>query len=472
MFSGQISRIHRACIFLLTLVFALGVVGSAEAARKKKKDDKDKGKSFTVTEQMHKKLSAAHEALEADQFKQAAVILKELEKRSKRMNPYEKALVNQMLGMTEASQEKYEQALVYFEKCLVDNALPHGAIVSTRFTIAQLYMATEEFEKAVKTLEKWFAEVETANANAYYLLAAAYYQLERIKDAIVPAETAIKLAKKPKPPWLQLLVGLYYETKQYPKAVKPLETLIMIDPKKAYWTQLSSLYAHLEEEEKSLAVMQLAYAQDFLTKNNDLRALAQLYLYHSLPYRAGLVLEKAHEDGFVKEDATYWEMVANSWLLAREFDRALEPLRTGAEVSEKGDLYARLGQLYLEREQWKDASTALKNAIDKGGLNDEHTTHLLLAISLYHQKQYQGSMRHLKFARGSETESIRTSANQWMLLVDRDAQAQRDAQLEEAPPVEADEALEAEPAPQPAQAEAQPESAPQVEEVSQAPHAP
>jgi tetratricopeptide (TPR) repeat protein len=472
MFSGQISRIHRACIFLLTLVFALGVVGSAEAARKKKKDDKDKGKNFTVTEQMHKRLSAAHEALEAEQYKEAAVILKELEKRAKRLNPYERSLIYQMLGMTEASQEKYEQALVYFEKCLLEEALPHGAIVSTRFTIAQLYMATEEFEKAVKALEKWFKEVETPNANAYYLLAAAYYQLDEVKKAIVPAEKAIKIAKKPKPPWLQLLVGLYYETKQYPKAVKPLETLIMIDPKKSYWTQLSSLYAHLEQEEKSLAVMQLAYAQDYLAKNNDLRALAQLYLYHALPYRAGLVLEKAREDGFIEENASYWEMLANSWLLARELDRALEPLQTGAEISEKGDLYARLGQLYLEREQWKDGAQALKSAIEKGKLQDEFTTHLLLAISFYHQKQYSSSTRHLKVARNSKTESVSKSASQWLLLVARDAQAQRDAQFEEAPPAEAEEALEDEPAPQPEQAEAEPENAPQVEEVSQAPQAP
>jgi tetratricopeptide (TPR) repeat protein len=468
MFSCQISRIHRACLFLLTLVFALGVAGSAEAARKKKKDDKDKGKNFTVTEQMHKRLSASHEALEAEQYKEAAVILKELEKRAKRLNPYERALVYQMLGMTEASQERYKEALVYFEKCLSEEALPNGAIVSTRYTIAQLYMATEEYDKAVKTLEKWLKEVETPNGQAYYLLAAAYYQLEQIKKAIVPAETAIKIAKKPKPPWLQLLVGLYYETKQYPKAVEPLEMLIMIDPKKAYWTQLSSLYAHLEQEEKSLAVMQLAYAQDYLAKNADLRALAQLYLYHALPYRAGLVLEKASEDGFVEEDAAYWEMLANSWLLARELDRALEPLKTGAEISEKGDLYARLGQLYLEREQWKEASEALKSAIEKGGLQDESTTHLLLAISLYHQKRYQESIRNLRVARQSETETVRKSANQWLLLVDRDAQALRDEQFEESPPAEAEEAMEEDPAPQPEQA-AEPENAPQVEEVSQAP---
>jgi len=253
MFSGQISRIHRVGILLLTLVFALGVVGSAEAARKKKKNKEDAGKNFTVSEQMHKKLTAAHEALESDDYQKAATVLRELEKRAKRLNPYERALIYQMLGMSQAGQEKYKQALVYFEKCLVDSALPNGAIVSTRFTIAQLYMATEEFGKAAQTLEKWLKEVETPNANAYYLLAAAYYQLEEVDKAIGPAETAIRIAKKPKPPWLQLLVGLYYETKQFPKAVKPLETLIMIDPKKGYWTQLSSLYAHLEQEEKSLA---------------------------------------------------------------------------------------------------------------------------------------------------------------------------------------------------------------------------
>ena len=229
MFSGQISRIHRACLFLLTLVFALGVAGSAEAARRKKKDDKDAGKSFTVSEQMYKKLTKVHEALEADQYPEAAVLLKELEKRAQRLNPYERALIYQMLGLSQAGQERYEAALVYFEKCLVDEALPHGAIVSTRYTIAQLYMATEQFEEAIVALEKWLKEVEKPNSNAYYLLAAAYYQLDQIDKAIGPAETAIKLAKKPKPPWLQLLVGLYYETKQYPKAVGPLETLIMID---------------------------------------------------------------------------------------------------------------------------------------------------------------------------------------------------------------------------------------------------
>jgi uncharacterized protein HemY len=176
-----------------------------------------------------------------------------------------------------------------------------------------------------------------------------------------------------------------------------------------------------------------------------------------------LVLEKGMEDEFIEEDAAYWEMLANSWLLAREFDRALAPLQTGAEISEKGDLYARLGQLHLEREQWADAAKALKSAIDKGDLRDEATTHLLLAISYYHQKQYQNSTRHLKTARLSETEAIRNSANQWLILVGRDAEALREAQAEAA---QFEEAPQGETAPQPEQA-AQPEEAPQDETAPQ-----
>ena len=118
-----------------------------------------------------------------------------------------------------------------------------------------------------------------------------------------------------------------------------------------------------------------------------------------------------------------------------------------------------MGQLYLEREQWKDAANALESAIGKGDLHDEATTHLLLAISLYHQKKYQSSIRHLKTARKSETEAVSNSASQWLILVDRDAQAQREAQAEGAP--------QAESAPQPERA-TQPEEAAPVEQVSQA----
>ncbi len=478
MFSGRITRVRRIALIVLTLVLTLGMVGSAEAARKKKKEDeKDRGKQFTISsEQLGKKLNAAYELMQADKYQEAFEILEELEKRAERYNKYERALVYQLLGQVYGQDEKYDEALVYFEKSIAEEGLPNAQILNIRFSIAQLDMATGKFDKAVEMLEAWLKEVETPNANAYYLLAAAYYQLGQIDKAIGPAETAIEIAKEPKAPWLQLLVGLYYEVKQYPKAVKPLETLIMIDPKKAYWTQLSSLYNHLDQDAKSLAVMQLAYAQDFLDTNTDLRSLAQLYLYRQLPYQAGMVLEKARKDEHIVTDALYWEMLANSWMLARETDRAIPALEQGAELSEKGNMFAQLGRVYVEREQWPEAVEALKNAIDKGGLSDEGNARLLLAIAYYQQKQYGNALRQLRVASKSDTESVRNSAEQWIKLVERDSEAGRaesgepssEPEADEGAPDEKSTAQSADEKPAAVAGQATPPGgAPQAEQVSQ-----
>jgi tetratricopeptide (TPR) repeat protein len=412
------SHIRRGWALLLVLMLTLGAAGVA-GAKRKKKDDVDEGKQFTVSESMGKKLTTALEALQAEQYPEAEKVLKALEGRAERLNPYERALIYQMLGYLESGRESYEKALVYFEKCIKEKALPHAAQSAARYNIAQLYLATEQYEKAVSSLEAWFRDTETPNAAAYYLLAIAYYQIGKIEQAIIPAKKSVDLAKKPREPWLQLLVGLYYEARQFEHALEPLEVLIQLNPKKDYWKQLSSLYAHLGKEEQSLAVMQLAYTQKFLELDRELRALGQLYLYHALPYRAALVLEEGLEKEMVDPDDTAWEMLANSWLLAREYDRAVDPLRKAAELSPEGNLYARLGAVFIEREQWGEASTALDQAVNKGELNNPGTTNLLLGISFYHQSKISKARKHFNAALPDETTG--KSAAQWLSLMAREA---------------------------------------------------
>ena len=420
--SHRCSHVHRGWALLLVLLLTLGAAGAAEAKKKKKKDEDEK-KQFTVSESMHKKLTTALEALQEEQYPEAEKVLKGLEGRADRLNAYERALVYQMLGYLESGQERYKKALVYFEKCLAEDALPKGGQTSTRFNVAQLYMATEQFDKTVTTLEMWFEEVENPHSSAYYLLAVAYYQTGKIDQAIVPAKKAVDIAKAPREPWLQLLVGLYYEARQFENALAPLETLIVVNPKKDYWKQLSSLYAHLGKEKQSLAIMQLAYTQDFLDLDRELRALGQLYLYHALPYRAALVLQKGIDNEIVDGDDRAWEMLANSWLLAREYDQAIEPLRKAAALSTEGNLYARLGAVLVEREQWSEASAALLKATEKGELDNPGNTNLLLGISYYHQRKSSQARRHFTAALSDEKTS--KPAGQWLSLLARE-QAERE----------------------------------------------
>ena len=409
---------------LLRVAMALGLAllvvlhGAAADAKKKKKEKK---KQYTVDEAMHKKLTGAMEHLQEERYDEARGTLKSLEGRAHRLNPYERALVFQILGFVESSQEHYEKALDYFEKCLAEDSLPEGAQLSTRFNVAQLYLATEKYAKAVRSLELWFEDAEAPSSVAYYLLAVAHYQMGNIDKAVKPAKQAVRKAKTPKEPWLQLLAGLYFEKQAYPQALGPLEQLVVLYPKKTYWTQLSSLYAQLGREEKSLATLQLAYEQGMLDTDRELRQLAQHYLHHGLPYRAALLMEKALAEENVESDADAWEMLANAWLLAQEMERALEPLAKGAELAETGDVYVRLGQVHLEREEWAEASSALAKAIEKGDLDDPGGVNLLLGISYYHQKQLDRARKHFAAARSSE--SSRDSASSWLDLMEQESRS-------------------------------------------------
>ncbi len=406
--------------FSLFLAAAVGLAPGGEAEAKKKDKDKNRAR-HTVSQSVAKKLTPALESLQNEQYDEASEVLLVLAKRADRLKPYERALVYQMLGYVESGQERFPEALAYFEKCLAQEALPPIAQRQTRFNVAQLYLATERFGEAVKALELWFLEAEKPAPSAYYLLAVAHYQNEDPENALIAAETAVRVAVNVREPWLQLLVGLYYETKRYEEAQEPLEALIMLSPRKTYWTQLSSLYAHLGKEPKSLAVMQLAYNQGFLEKDRELRQLSQLYLYREIPFRAAQVLEKGLADEIVAEDVDVYAMLANSLLLAREYDAALAPLRRAAELSDQGNLYARLGQVLLDRERWHDAAEALSAALERGDLVDEGGAELMLGMAHYYENRRVLARRH--FAAALDSDNTRESAAKWLELLDQESGA-------------------------------------------------
>ena len=403
------------------LVLTLGLSGAAANAAGR--DEKPR-RQYTVGASMAKKLNAVVESLTAEDYDQARELLEPLSKRT-RNNPYERALVYQMLGFVASSGDHYAEALGYFEKSLLENALPEVAQEGLRFNVAQLYVATGQYAKALVALQRWFEDVEKPTGAAYYLLGVSHYELEQIEAAIPAIRKAIALTREPKESWYQLLVGLYFETKAYADAVDPLERLIELNPKKSYWTQLSALYSNVGNEVRSVAIYQLAYEAGLLELDRELRQLAQLYLYHEMPYLSAKLLEKAIEAKQVAGDEDAWELLANSWLLARENEFALPALEQAAKLSEVGDTYARIGQVHLQDESWSDASAALSKALAKGDLKDKASVNLLLGISLYHQQKPAAARKHFMSAKAGakEEQTTRKSAVQWLAVMDREAES-------------------------------------------------
>lgn len=405
-------------VALLALGLAVGLAGvaapfesaHAQSERAKKKQAKKERKNFATGEWAFKKLAAAHEALEEEDYAEALSLLKDMENR-RSLNDHEKALMYQTFAFVYSSQGKYKEAIPFFEKCLAQDAMPESAILQTKYNLGQLYMSSERYRDALKILEPWIKQADNPSASAYYIVGMAHVQLEDAKRALPYARMAVKKSKKPRESYLQMALSLEFENKNYKHVARLLEVLITYFPKKSYYLQLSAVYAELGRDRNALSAMELAYEQDMLTSENELLRIAQAYLYHDVPYRAAQILDKGIKEKRIEANAKNLQSLGDAWLHARELDRALPPLQRAAAKSGDGNLFVRIAQVHLERGENPQAVTALQKGLAKGGLDDPGNAYLLVGIAHTSEKRF-GPAREA-FAKAGNYEKNRAAAAQW-----------------------------------------------------------
>ncbi len=405
---------------LLTAVFSLVLVlvsaGQAAEEKAKPKTKKVQG----VTEWAFKHLNASHEAIAAGNYGEALAELEEM-KGSSRLNDHEEALIWQTYGFIYGSQEKYPQAMAAFEKCLAKQALPDAAQLNVQFNLAQLYVMQEQYKKALTLFADWFAKTPEPSPESHYVYGIALLQSGDKKNALVHGLLAIQNAKVPKEAWLQLVLSVYLETKQYKASLAPLETLVALYPRKAYWMQLSAIYAEQDEFEKALASMALAYEQKLLTEGREINQLAQLYLYNRVPYRAAVILEKGMAQGKIDGSGKNWQLLGEAWLAAREREKAGKPLSMAAARSDDGELFYRLAQIQIDSEEWEAAQKSLAQAIKKGGLDDPAGAQLLLGIASASALNWKDAKTAFEAAKVHKKTAA--AAKEWLLLVEVELRA-------------------------------------------------
>jgi tetratricopeptide (TPR) repeat protein len=264
-------------------------------------------------------------------------------------------------------------------------------------------MTEEKWKEGAAALEEWFKTATNANSAAYYLLAVAYYQMDDFARALPPAKKAVELMDKPQEGWLGMLSALYLQREEYREAVPVLQRLIAVVPeKKTYWMQLSSIYGQMEDYPNALAIMQLAYASGLVTEDSDVRRLADLAVFNDVPYRGAQVLETAVEKKLVTLDDKLYEKLANCWIAAGELEKSIAPLQRAAELAAIGDLFVRLGEVHVQRENWPPAVEALQRGIDNGELRDTGNAQLMMGVANYSQKKYAEARPWLERAQRSD----------------------------------------------------------------------
>ncbi len=371
---------------------------------------------FEIDERTGKRLIEAREYLMAEKYDEAEAALGKLRMRS--LNPLEKAQTYRIYAFIAYGREDMATARDYLEKTIAEGVLDEEDAADVRYQIAQLWLQEEKWAEAAKNLETWFSIVDSPNSGAYYVLALTYYQLEDLEKALVPAQKAVDISDAPREGWLQLLLALRLTRREYEESVPILEELVTRYPKKSYWLNLSTVYGALGNYEEALVPLQLAYTQELLDQDGEFRRLAQLLLFLELPYRAALVIQQGLADEAVKSDVAAWEMLSNSWIAAREYEKSVEPLQRAARLAEGGDLYVRLAQVHLQREKWSEAAAALREALKKGGLQNPGDAQLLMGIAYYSQKQPKQAKTW--FGRARKHAATREEAEVWIKYIDRE----------------------------------------------------
>ncbi|WP_241968725.1 tetratricopeptide repeat protein [Idiomarina tyrosinivorans] len=370
-----------------------------------------------LRERVYSQLARAQETADSGKPNEGLAILAEVESKADSMNSYERAMLWNFYGFMYYEQDQVDKAIGYFDKVINEQPIPASLKMSTLFSLAQLTLAQGEFKQTLDYLARWKQLADPSQySKAYILQAQALYQSERYQEALPLVQKAIDDAltngKTPDENWLILARALHYELKQPEQIVDVLKQLIRWYNKPDYWVQLAGMYGQLEQDEKQLAVLEAAYQQGYLTTGEQLRNLVQVYYFNELPYKAGQVLTEAMQQGKVDTDLKTLKQLAQNWILAKEYEKAVETLKQANAVAEDGEVAAQLAQVLLNQDHNTDALEAAEQALAKGGLANPGMMYLAKGMALLNLERYQESIA--AFSKAQQFQQTQANAQQWL----------------------------------------------------------
>ena len=207
------------------------------------------------------------------------------------------------------------------------------------------------------------------------------------------------------------------------EATDVLEDLILYYPKKQYWVQLSFMFSEQNQEPKQLAAMDTAYVQDMLEKDGEYRNMASLLLHADVPYKASQVLKRGFDEEIVEDTSKNWELYAGSLRQAQEVEDAIPAMAKAAEMSDSGDLYARLGSIYLDADNNQQAIEAINKGLQRGGVKRPDNARLVLGMAYFNTKQYSKAKEAFRAA-GRDKRS-KKYADQWISYMNSELDRQK-----------------------------------------------
>ncbi len=367
-------------------------------------------KQYFLTQDTYEQLTKAQQAMAEEDYVTTRKLLNGL--LAEVEASYDKAVVYQNLAYLYSSTDNYPKAIEYFKSALASKALPAKVEHNLLYNLGQLQLAEQQYKPGIANIEKWLkAETNPANSS-YVLLASAYYQLKNYKKVVSYISQAIKNDKKADESWYQMLLSAHISLKQYKSATNVLEVLIARHPhKKQYWQQLSYLYFEQNKETRAVAVSALVETLE-LGDSQTVLNLADMYRYLHIPIKAAQLLEKSMDKGVIDRSFEHLEKLADSWLAAREADKAAAVLTEMTSLDATGNTDLKLGRVFVGIEDWQKAIQPLSTSLDKLAKPEQGLPRLLLGTAYFYLNKPEQAEK--MFKQVLQYKEFRVQANQWL----------------------------------------------------------
>ena len=367
-------------------------------------------------------------------------ILREMISKSQDMKSYDRSIMWNYWGYTKYSDEDYKGAIEAYTKVINEEEVTLPLRTGTLLTLATLHMVEEDYAKGIELILVWMDEVETVTAQSWSLLMTAYFAEENYRKSLDAGLQAVSLAEiegyTPKENWYATMAACYDELKAefgekvtLLKQLEIFEILVNLYPKKRYFLNLAQTYGSLEREQDYMVALNAAYMKDYLDKEGEYLTLAQLLLMNNNPYQAAKVIvygqnkkvlvtdEKTKKEELkpvVKDSEKVLKLLADSWRMAQEINKAIPILEEAAKLSKDGETFVLLGNLYLAEDKLEQAISSIEKGIKKGKLKKKSQAHLTLGQAQFELQNFEEAKKQFRMAARDKDKKIKKTANSWI----------------------------------------------------------
>ncbi len=359
-----------------------------------------------TSEKDQKALNEGLDAVNSQDKAKAEQILQPIVDSSK--SKYAQSLALQGLANLHYNEQDVKGAIDLLKRSLDIGVMPNDTYFQLQYMLAQFYLADEQYQPAIDTIEKWRTEGKKETAESYALEGNAYYRLEKYPQAIAAIKKAQSLSDKPNDSWNQILMASYAESGQGEQAAQLAQQQLAANPNDS--TALNNAVAVLMQSQKypeAIQLMEKSKAAGGFKTEKDYVNLTKLYLVtgqdSSDPKpnaaKAFATLSEGMSKGVVPDSYDNLKLLGDSASVAEKQTDAINAYKKAMTKASNGDVAIRAGGLLLSEGAGKagEAKALIQQGIDKG-VEHKGAAYMLLAEACRELKDKQGAIAAMQKA--------------------------------------------------------------------------